>query len=65
MNKQILNEEINKFNVDMEEIKKIYDNIDIQKFNKHKPLSTTEISLVLITIYMLCFIIYKYITKKK
>jgi hypothetical protein len=65
MNKQILSEEIKKFNVDMEEIKKIYDNIDIQKFNKHKPLSTFEISLVLITIYMLCFIIYKYITKRK
>ena len=65
MNKQLINEEIKKFNVDMEEIKKIYDNIDIQKFNKHKPLSTFEISLVLITIYMLCFIIYKYITKRK
>ena len=65
MNKQILNEEIKKFNVDMEEIKKIYDNIDIQKFNKHKPLSTFEISLVLITIFMLCFIIYKYITIRK
>jgi hypothetical protein len=65
MNKEVLNEEIKKFNIDMEEIKKIYDNIDIKKFNKHKPLSIFEISLVLITIYMLCYIIYKYISKRK
>jgi hypothetical protein len=65
MNKQLLNEEIKKFNIDSEEIKKIYDNIDIKKFNIHKPLSIFEVSIVLITLYLLCFIIYKYICKRK
>jgi len=63
MNKQLINEEIKKFNIDSEEIKKIYDNIDIKKFNKHMPLSIFESSIVFITIYLLCFIIYKYINK--
>jgi len=65
MNKQLLNDEIKKFNIDSEEIKKIYDNIDIKKFNQHKPLSIFEVSIVLITIYLLCFIIYKYTCKRK
>jgi hypothetical protein len=64
MNKELINKEIKKFNIDMKEIKKIYDNTDIKKFNQHKPLSTLEISTVFITIYLLCFIIYKYINKK-
>ena len=63
MNKELLNDEIKKFNIDSEEIKKIYDNIDIKKFNKHMPLSIFESSIVFITIYLLCFIIYKYINK--
>ena len=65
MNKQLLNDEITKFNIDSEEIKKIYDNIDIKKFNQHKPLSIFEVSIILITIYLLCFIIYKYVCKRK
>lgn len=65
MNKQLLNDEIKKFNIDSEEIKKIYDNIDIKKFNKHEPLSIFEISIVFITLYLLCFIIYKYTCKRK
>ena len=65
MNKQLLNDEIKKFNIDSEEIKKIYDNIDIKKFNQHEPLSIFEVSIVLITLYLLCFIIYKYICKRK
>lgn len=65
MNKELLNNEIEKFNIDSEEINKIYDNIDIQKFNKHKPLSVFELSIVLITLYLLCYIIYKYICKRK
>jgi len=65
MNKQLLNDEIKKFNIDSEEIKKIYDNIDIKKFNQHEPLSIFEVSIVLITIYLLCFIIYKYTCKRK
>jgi hypothetical protein len=65
MNKQLLNNEIDKFNIDSEEINKIYDNIDIQKFNKHEPLSIFELSIVLITLFLLCYIIYKYICKRK
>jgi hypothetical protein len=65
MNKQLINEEIKKFNIDSEEIKKIYDNIDIKKFNQHEPLSIFEVSIILITIYLLCFIIYKYVCKRK
>jgi hypothetical protein len=65
MNKQLINDEIKKFNIDSEEIKKIYDNIDIKKFNQHKPLSIFEVSIIFITIYLLCFIIYKYICKRK
>jgi len=64
MNKQLLNNEIEKFNIDSEEINKIYDNIDIKKFNNHKPLSVFELSIIFITIYLLCFIIYKYVNKK-
>ena len=65
MNKQLLNDEIKKFNIDSEEIKKIYDNIDIKKFNQHEPLSIFEVSIVLITLYLLCFIIYKYTCNRK
>lgn len=64
MNKQLINEEIKKFNIDMKEIKKIYDNIDIKKFNHHKPLSVFEISIIFLIIYLICSIIYKYINKK-
>jgi hypothetical protein len=64
MNKQLINEEIKKFNIDSKEINKIYDNIDIKKFNKYLPLSIFETSIVFITIYLLCYIIYKYINKK-
>jgi hypothetical protein len=53
MNKQLINDEIKKFN------------IDIKKFNQHKPLSIFEVSIILITIYLLCFIIYKYVCKRK
>jgi hypothetical protein len=65
MNKQLLNDEIKKFNIDSEEIRKIYDNIDIKKFNQHEPLSIFEVAIVLITLYLLCFIIYKYTCKRK
>ena len=65
MNKQLLNDEIKKFNIDSEEIRKIYDNIDIKKFNQHEPLSIFEAFIVFITIFLLCFIIYKYICKRK
>jgi len=65
MNKQLLNDEIKKFNIDSEEIRKIYDNIDIKKFNQHEPLSIFEVCIVLITLYLLCFIIYKYTCKSK
>ena len=65
MNKQLINDEIKKFNIDSEEIKKIYDNIDIKKFNQHEPLSTFEVSIIFTTLILLCFIIYKYICKKK
>ena len=65
MNKQLLNDEIKKFNIDSEEISKIYNNIDIKKFNQHAPLSIFEVSIVLITLYLLCFIIYKYTCKSK
>jgi len=64
MNKELLNDEIKKFNIESEEIKKIYDNINIKKFNQHKPLSIFEAFIVLMVIYLLCFIIYKYICKR-
>jgi hypothetical protein len=65
MNKELLNEEIKKFNLDMKEIKKIYDNTDINKFNQHKPFSTFEIFVILISIYIICLIVYKYMSIKK
>ena len=65
MNKELIKEEIKKFNIDTKEIKKIYDNIDIKKFNHHKPLSVIEISTVFIIIYLLFLIIYKYVNKNK
>ena len=65
MNKELIKDEIKKFNLVSKEIKKIYDNIDIKKFNQHKQLTIFEISIILITLYLLFFIIYKYISKNK
>jgi len=65
MNKELIKEEIKKYNIDMKEIKKIYDNIDIKKFNQHKPLSVFEISIIFLIIYLTCYIIYSYVNKRK
>ena len=65
MNKELIKEEIKKYNIDMREIKKIYDNIDIKKFNHHKPLSVFEISIIFFIIYLTCYIIYSYVNKRK
>jgi hypothetical protein len=64
MNKELINEEIKKYNIDMNEIKKIYDNIEIKKFNHHKPLSLFEISIIFFIIYLTCYIIYSYVNKR-
>jgi hypothetical protein len=64
MNTKFTSYELEKFNSDTEEIKKIYKNLNLKEINTVNPLTRTETYLYILLVIIAFYIIIQYINKK-
>ena len=63
MNTKFTSYELEKFNSDTEEIKKIYKNLNLKEINTVNPLTRTETYLYILLVIIAFYLIIKYINK--
>ena len=64
MNTKFTSYELEKFNSDTEEIKKIYKNLNLKEINTVNPLTRIETYLYILLVIIAFYIIIQYINKK-
>jgi hypothetical protein len=63
MNTKFTSYELEKFNSDTEEIKKIYKNLNLKEINTVNPLTRTETYLYILLVIIAFYLIIQYINK--
>ncbi len=65
MNKNFTPDELEKFKLDTEEIKKIYKNINLKEINTVNPLTRIETYLYIILVVISFYLIFQYLNNRK
>ncbi len=63
MNTKFTSYELEKFNTDTEEIKKIYKNLNLKEINTVNPLTRIETYLYILLVIIVFYLIIQYINK--